>query len=588
MCSHDEQSISEKSFKHFIFFDNIENFIKGHQVYNKDINEIARIMHNFVDSITQRFNKLGFDFSQHFKIIMAIRDTTEKIIDEVYLQEDGHSRIQVDVSTWFSLDEILKNKLEYFVEKNIVPYSNEQSEIVKSIFSDTTYREGGIGDAISKMYNYNKRRITIYVTSVIELYPESARDYLMLWKRALEFERRFSISKLNKHKELTATYKNAARQTFLRILLDYIESTNYFEDINTIGVLGGKQLGSGFARKILTYMYRSSPTSAMDDEIGNLGYIGFNTLLRNVFISPCNQSNEREISSEMLEVISRIMCKMNSSSEEKTHWCQLISIKFNQEIFDEHILANEMLAEFKNNSDNCSYGVKITDAGRFFISNIIPSFEYFSCRYAKQSSPLFATSNLAITAKNKLYCRNIGTELLENIELKVTQCILDTVKFDSEFFAANNIINFDAMYSVAGCPRRYCFEPPSRNLANYGNEQCHPLRIINSHIRYLDNYRVFILTAIKENGKSFYDVETKEQLSKCVLDIIDKYIIILEKIVKNDIVGAHIKKNSSPYVGKDNVEREQKYVSIYKEKISLARRCPHDYSIRIERSKKNL
>lgn len=111
LCSHEKETIEKRSFKHFIFFDNIENFIKGYMVYNKDINSIARIMHQFVNTLTERFNHIGTDglnFTQHFKIILAIRDTTEKIIDEVYLQDEGHSKIQLDVSTWFSLSEILE------------------------------------------------------------------------------------------------------------------------------------------------------------------------------------------------------------------------------------------------------------------------------------------------------------------------------------------------------------------------------------------------------------------------------------------------------------------------------------------------
>lgn len=584
-CSHDKKDIQSKKFKHFIFFDNIENFIKNHVVYNKDINDIARIMHQFVDSLTERFNRIGnadFNFSQHFKIILAIRDTTEKIIDEIYLQDEGHSKIQLDVSTWFSLDEILEKKLKYFKSKGIIPYSIEQSKIVKYIFEDTTYSEKGLGNVLSQMYNYNKRRIIIYTTTILEKHPDCGVDYLNLWETAKSYDQLPKSKKVNR--DLVATYKNAARQIIIRLLLDYIEETDYFEAINTIREDRDTPLGSGFARKTLTYLYRRVPLNIMEDEVENLGYIGFNTLLREVLVSPCNPSHHPEEYRSQIDILARILYKMNSSSEDSTHWCQLVIIKFKQETFDPDVLADKMYTDFVANNDDRAYGVKITDAGRYFVEGILPNFEYFACRYAKQSSPLFTRNNLTITSKLPVGYSNVAIELQKKVSEQVFRCIDAIIHQDMNFFTTNETPSFDGMYSIEGCPRRYCYEPPSRSIADYGNEQCHPLRIINNHIRYLDNYRAYILTLKNKDGYYYYNEETRKGLSITILKVIKSYINKLNDILNDKIGENGTIITGASYVGNVNVENEQKYAKVYLTKCIQAEKLPLDFTIRIERN----
>lgn len=584
-CSHSKEEIDGKKFKHFIFFDNIENFIKGNMVYDSDINTIARIMNQFVDSLTERFkiiNNGNITFSQHFKIILAIRDTTENIIDEVYLQDDCNPKIQLDVSTWFSLDEIIDNKIKYFKKNGILPCSEIQYKIIKYIFSDSTSTENGLSDIFSQMYNYNKRRIIIYLTSALQMHQICGEDYIHLWETAKKYD---NGPKTNENIELAATYKNGARQIIMRLLLDYIEDTNYFEAINTLREDRETLLGSGMARKILTYLYRRVPLSSVEDEVENLGFVGFNTLLREVMVSPCRSNNNPQSYRSKIEILARIMYKLNSSSEESTHWCQLIIIKFGQKDFDPAVLAEQIYKDFEANNDDKAYGVKICDAGRYFVKAILPNFEYFACRYAKQTFPLFSGNNLTIVREsdNKYNFNTVATELLETISKQVICCINAIISQDLNFFTTTQNHCFDGMYSVEGCTRRYCYEPATRSVANYGNEQCHPLRIINNHLSYLDNYRAFILTYKKSNDTYYYNDVERKGVSETILKIIKKYIDILNNILDDRIGENGEIINGASYVGNVNVSKEKRFARMYFDRWEEAEASPLDSTIRIKR-----
>ena len=471
-----------------------------------------------------------------------------------------------------------------------MPLSAEQSEVVKYIFEDTTYSEHGISDIISQMYNYNKRRLTIYLTTVLERHPTCCTDYLCLWKKAKKYEGQFEIEKnkselvksKNKLKELKfliSTYKNGARQIILRLLLDYIEETEYFEVINTISEDSEILLGSSFARKIITYLYRCVPMTEMEDDASNLGYIGFYTLLKEILVGPCLKVKAAQNYRNKIDLLARILYKMNSSSENNTHWCQLVIIKFKQEEFDVDTLSQKMFFNFENKSDELDYGVKITDAGRNFVEGILPNFEYFACRYAKQSLPLFTSGNLTITNRKS----SVATELLDKISKQVFSCIDKTISQDMSFFNSGETSNFDAMYSFEGCPRRFCYEPPVRNGEGHSNEQCHPLRIIYNHISYIENYRTFILTYKKDDNSYFYENDIRKEISIAILNEIKKFIKKLSNIVDNK-TSNNCFINGSPYVGTMNLEKEKHNIKIYTSKLNQAFSDPLNFTIRIVRN----
>jgi hypothetical protein len=522
-----------------------------------------------MNELFKNINNHVLQFSRHFKFILAIRDTTEKMIDEIYLQEDGKPLVQLNVSTWFTLKDIAKRKIAYFKEKGIYPSSPVSLEIVETILGDTTSNESGLGDFLSKMYNYNKRRKVNYLLSALSRHPDCCKDYMNLWNIALQYERN--------NWELASVYKNAARQLVLRILLGLIEECKFFEAILAMS-------GVWYARKIITYLYRRTPINDMENEMDNLGYIGFKSLLTHLLNNPSKNSNISSTElNEKIDFIAQILQKMSSSSEKDTNWCPLVDVKFNQHNFKVDDLSKKLRECYTNKNDNESaYGVKITDAGRFFLESLLPTFEYFACRYETSSAPLFSSLNLILTNDDPKYTNNMGTEHIRKMQKIVFKRIKDITDDDTKFFIADDNVNFDAMYSYGDICRRYCYAPYTGITTDFAHgEQCHPLRILHSHIGYFDNYRIFILTITKDCGNPLYSSEIKKGLSLTILSILEKYVKKIKKLIDNAIGEDEKIIKGSPYVGSANVDHEKKKYEAYIKNIEAAKKAPENLSIRI-------
>jgi hypothetical protein len=573
-CNHPTEKIESEDFGNILFFDNIENFIGTHQVYNEDINTISEIFHKFIDSMAGLFNKLGsrgLQFSRHFKFILAIRDTTEKMIHDVHLHgQDGDSLVQLNISTWFSLDEIAKKKISYFKKKGIEA-SLPITDAILTMFNDHTSRKSGLRDILSMMYNHNKRRIVSYLSEIWDQHPDCSKDYCNLWKIALDYEKQ--------NNPLAAAYKNAARQMILRLLLDLIEKCNYFEKIRALD-------GLGLARKLIINLHRHDPLNDMEDDLENLGYIGFYTLLKPLLDNPYDDDSTKVDYRETIDEIAEILCTMNSPNKKKTNWCQLVEIKFNQSSFDERELSNKLLECYKNKCDQSkNYAIKITEAGRYFLEGIVPIFEYFSCRYNKNSSPLFSSYNLKLIKKESKNASNHATEHIKSMKKTIFKRIDNVVMGDINFFKINKSVNFGAMYSSNnGALRMYCYEPPSRKYSNR-NEQCNPVRVLHSNISYIDNYRAFILTIKKQPHYSDYLEEYSDEiivgLSHTILNIIEDYVDKLQLLINNELGKHDVTIEEYPYVGKMNVESEKRKCEVYRKKLIDAKQSPENYEIRI-------
>lgn len=566
---------SPKDYKYIMFFDNIEYFIKKDEVYNEDINKIAKGMHELVRNLTESLKRVDIHFSKQFKIIIAIRDTTEKMIEEVYLHDEDKKLVQIDVSSWFTMDEILDRKIKFFETEGICS-EDLKNEVMYELFHDSTYVKSGLRNTLSKMYNHNKRRLTNYVTDELIKRPEFGKDYLAIWKRALDFEQRYRKTEAKIHKELSDTYKFASRQLILRMLLDSIEACKYFEEIST--VRGNNEVGLGYARRIMTYLYRWVPIDDMENDIAELGYVGFNTLIRNILHSPLTSMHDTDVTQDKVKILAEILCKMHSSSIVGTNWCQLVLIKFNQTKFDKDALRKKMWECYQDDYDDENYGVKITEAGRYFVESILPIFEYFSCRYFKNSAPLFALENLKLVDNGKA---NKGILLMQRVMQQTFKCIERVIAQDMRLFKKNGNACFNLMYSTPESQRKYCYEPATRCPTDYGHEQCHVLRILHSHISYFDNYRVFVLTATNENGSNYYDDDVKIMLSTAILKIINKYLEKLSQIIENRIGEKGTEIQGDSYVGNMNVFWEKERLSKYIENFNSAEKEPLDYSIRI-------
>ncbi len=542
--------------KIYISFDNLEHFINNNKIYDEDIYEISTMIYHFMES---QNDVLPIDFYKYFKVILVIRDTTDKMLNPDHWHDEDFPNNIVDVSDWYNTFQIYDKKIQYFKENKV--FENDESvnileQAMFYIFSDNSQR--GLNTYINAMYNNNKRRITRYLIAALTMYKERTLQYIEFWKKANG----------STNDEITRIYKYAARSIIKRTLLDLIEHTQYFNNLKAIKSSDNTS-NLGLARKLLTVLYRLSLQRADENE----PYIGMYSVLSSLFDSPTHQLSRQEIRGKIEHLVS-VLYHLNNHSIVQTNWCQLIDIKFNRKAFNSQSLTqmsdflfNEYVA--KRNDDR--YGIKITSAGKTFLS-VCQEFEYFTCRYRSSRVPLFCSPDLS-------YALNT----IKEIKKQAFKCIEYVVASDKSFVSTGVNYNFNAMYTDndIGIIRPYLYI--SRNTQR---EQQHVLRIIDSHISYIDMYRTYILSI----DNTVYDENMKLKFSNETLNVLGEYVNLLKNISsissKNGAsesyyLGGYRRSRGEQYYNEKPTFDGKNYYQDYLTNLSKARSKPLDVSIRI-------
>jgi hypothetical protein len=167
------------------------------------------------------------------------------------------------------------------------------------------------------------------------------------------------------------------------------------------------------------------------------------------------------------------------------------------------------------------YGVKITEAGRFF-TYIQCDFEYFACRYAKNDTPLLLIRDL-----------NTIKETIECVFNKAKECIdyviLQEYQFTNQNFRALDNRNY-----------HYLNEDVERPL---------PCRIIDNHWHYLLQYREIV----KQKGGTYLNTSMAddEDLLAHIETYAQKYKNIQIQIKENNYTVNGIPEKVKNYIGPD-------------------------------------
>jgi hypothetical protein len=539
--------------KHFILLDNIEHYIKNDIIYDDDITLIVKIVRQFISVIEDYFNQNGISYSSHFKVIFAIRDTTHKMIRYSEEQNADFLATHIDVSPFFSMNDIIKRKCDYFSASDIIMESKAILDMIQSITSDAT-----LNQQISIMYNYNKRRMMTYLVRAI------SRDY----DKVAKYKKLMEKSKDIKHQETKNAYKNGARSIIIRMLLDLIQRNtgeNSVPDVNgyftRAYTVQFQNLGFGFARRILVYLCNKAPVDTINES-----YIGFYSLIKDVFESPCNH----RIPNNTFEIVSKILEALSDGDLERTHWCQLIVLQFNHSNTDSTSIADALERQYNSQNDIPGYGVKITDAGRSFVK-FCTSFEYYSCRYTPQFPALFFSEQ----ADNiiKLLDELLYKDKDENKnEGKVIQCIEKILETDDNYLrCGNDFINYEAQFSNRDIAR-YTLLHLRNNEQTI--EQTQVAGIINRLIGYLHNYRLFL---INENFKN------KEEIMKKVLSVMKE---LIEKFSKVNNRNSEQNGEIYYYFGNQYKEMYDEIIKQYNSQIDEACKKPYDRNVWVIGKKK--
>lgn len=454
--------------KSIIVFDNFERFIKSNELYNKDINTVRLQLDNYVE----RINHEGNCFYEQFKFALAVRDGTARMCN-VSLHSADTAPSNLDLNGWYDVDDIIQKKKEWYKNNNI---EIDNIDLVEQIVGD--FRKcgdntlTGLKLTLEPLFNDNKRLLIDFVGGMVERPSDKSvlDKYSELWK------------------EDTPLARFAARSIIRGLVLYNIEirKDHLFEHLKTYSNQKNYN-GLGDARKILTILY-NHVQNGEDNEMT------IYEVLSKLFVTDSadktwasNEYNEKR------KTISEILFFMNSYNNRENDGIQFVEIQYKNVGKDlEHSIQagtqDELEKIITTNMRECT--IRLMPAGRVYLERIVASFEFFSFRYSKSYTPLFAL----IPTENEIKVKEIE-------ELPCYKTICTVVKYGIQ-----------------------CMEKLDKgedsikiNIGNGGGE-LHRTRIRNQHKSYIQNFASYITKRFIENT-SMKDAVCKK-----------KYAMLVEKI----------------------------------------------------------
>lgn len=461
--------------KHIIVFDNFERFVSQDEIYNKEINEIRKRLAVYDRRINQKNNH---EF--RIKFIMTIRCTTARICG-IKLHPADEKASDIDISSWFSIDDILKRKIA-FLDKRKIKDSNYA--LAKQISGD--FRQCANGDLtgiqlfLSPLFNDNKRLIIDFLGIIIEGKENKEK-----------FNYKYHLNKYEENWNLdTDISRCAARNIIKGIVLYKLKNIDdLFKNMKVVRENKNTheaENGLGLARRILTIIYNKSLENhneiLLSEVVGELyATKNINTVWRNP-----------EYSKKRSQV-SQIIYHMTTYNRRDNDWIQFIDLQYD-DANKKLKISNASEMEKVLYSDFEKFHITIMPAGITYLKHIVASFEYFSVRYTKNYQPLFSAIPSPNTIENvsdikKLECYKI----IENVKKYAISCI-------------NNIHDHNLKIRIKN------------------DRKTHAERIVNFHRFYLDNFIKYIQVTyinsseISENAKNKY-----QELIEEVLKIRNEY-----------------------------------------------------------------
>lgn len=469
-------------YKKIFFFDNIDNIQQS-----KYISGFIQMIKSFIENGANFFSSLKFknniDYNynlfSNFNFIFCLRDTTV-----------------AEFSAHF-----VSRALDFF-------HRDISDKGDPGLFSEKKSKFLRDNDFINKTLNKDSEIINIITTerrTIKYIFPLFNSDYRTVMKSLEMLDLSSNNKSLGRDFSVLIKYDNpvakfGAHGILFRLLLDLFESRHYFADIGTLNE------DYSIPRVVLTYL-RNYQETHVDNFLDNDQH---SSLDLKKFYDDFYKIVD-------MGVISDKLCEMYNLSTRK-YWNHLICFDCQYPVEVGNLIS--IFDKYKNNQ-GFKYGdgrIRITCAGRIFSQRVCSHFEYFSCRYIKNSLPLFAYENskeLQNDVKNQGYkC----IQLIDNVYAQVEKCCETTAKFDkkiAEKYYNNNMNEYLKSHYV------------------YNRSQTHIERLINYHISYIDAYRLYII----ENGQD----KNKDDICQKLCICIKKYVTLLEKYGKEGLVSDHAK-----------------------------------------------
>lgn len=470
--------------KHIIVFDNFERFIAEDEIYNNEINKIRIKLAGYDVRINKQSNH-----DLKFKFIMSMRCSTARICG-IKLQPSDEEPSNIDISSWFNIEDILTKRIAWFKQLNI---DNDSYKLLSQIASDSRkHKDGdltGLKLFLDPLFNDNKRLLVEFLGIIIENKKNDEK-----------FDYEFYI---NRYKDIwnfgTSISRCAARNIIKGIVLYKLKNIDsFFKNIEAYKEDEEKEdvrIGIGLPRRILTILFNKVATTNNEMLLHEL--VAELYVTKDVNISQWRSDKYKNTR----KLLSKILYHMAFCNRRENDWLQLIDLQLD-DADDKLIIKNptEMEESLYDNFEK--FKISIMPSGIAYLKFIVPSFEYFSIRYLKNYRPLFAT-----VPDEK--------DTVRNIDVKTFQCYKIIKKvYEQAALCIANINDNNIKYNT-----------------KKGNGLLHAERIINSHCFFLDNFVAYIQEVYIE--KSTTTITQVENYRKLIAEI---------QLIKNDYKNIERKK----------------------------------------------
>lgn len=419
--------------KHYIIFDNIEQYIKLNnskiQIPNGDISHIYVSINNVVTNIVGSFERIKQDLGwRAFKIILALRRTSIGLLDSSLLHSVARIEKNVtDVTGYIHISDIWQAKKRYLWEPflNDKFESEENKDIIRMVDFVMNDDERATGanyqSIISPLMSHGIRRNgrsqahSIYAT------------YEMLTNGATN-----TINQEDFYQLMTTPINHSARYMFRRSLLEFqfkwaisTNSQDRWKKMNIGHLSGSGKYGNlpvekvayfnpqnvTLMRRILSYLsHFPDTTGSHANNQGKTVADMFSTrslfdLIKGVLVNP--RGIEHTSRDDFLQ-LATVLLALGDMSNEDTRSAPYVILNINDSRFhanpDESVFADllstiwekgykESLPGQKYNHGE--YGVRITDAGYIFLLDWQANYTFIAALHCFAIPPLFFLKDVA-------------------------------------------------------------------------------------------------------------------------------------------------------------------------------------------------
>lgn len=489
----------------------------------KTILQVSQLMPEII-----RETNLGFEFVRRIKFVLVFREANIAV-SSAQLSDNLIPLIETNRRFIFMPSigkDIIRKRIEIYKKDSC---SNDDLFIINTL--EKIIEEKIIDSIILPLFNYDYRLFMEATLHIIQ------KQYINLTN--------INFNKIN------TDFKYVVRGILINAYIKYMAENNYLERLAPVRTpLSREQCYCNPTRLILTVFSNLSYETLKDWETekemheakpNEFSLIKAFDACRGIFSA-----------TEFLDKVKNLI-DINKSS-----WAHLITIYGKEphkdgesNIFDFSDIA-DILEEYQNDTNRYrekgKYKVlhkisfSLNASAYIYLRHLLTHFEYISAYKTRKSNiswcdmkPLFQLTNLDIQQNKEIKWafQSCIDEVFKHVE---TYCANIEKYYEEKFFATGLFKNKSDFIKS-----RFVFKGDNNeNINGETKGHLYMTRLITSHIEYIDNFRRYIIgfgyEVIKQNIDSIASdirnniLVTKEELNSYILNIIDKYLIELEKL----------------------------------------------------------